>query len=119
MNAVHELQAIGYAVTVKDDKVRFSWKGQGQPDPKVVRPLLEDVRNHKPEAIRYLRGEQPFFSEVLNVEGICRDTPSGTKVEIDGLTYASSEVDRLRGLSPEKMRAVHLVKKTFDGEVIR
>jgi len=66
-----------------------------------------------------LERSRRFFSKVLNTEGIRRKTTLGTEVEIDGVVYAAREVDRLRRLSPEKVRAVHKVKKILGGEILR
>jgi hypothetical protein len=55
IEAVRTLAKIGYRFTVNGDTIEAKYHGQGKPDPDMVRPLLETVKAHKPEAIYFLK----------------------------------------------------------------
>jgi hypothetical protein len=57
MNVVKQLRLLGYRVTAKGADLALTYYGAGQPDPARVRPLLEELRQHKAEAITYLASE--------------------------------------------------------------
>jgi hypothetical protein len=59
IEAVRTLAKIGYRFTVNGDTIKAKYHGQGKPDPAQVRPLLETVKTHKPEAIYFLRSYCP------------------------------------------------------------
>jgi hypothetical protein len=52
--AVLKLSALGYRFEVAGEKVRWCFEGPGKPDPSQVRPLLDLVKEHKPEVLAYL-----------------------------------------------------------------
>ena len=55
MSAIEELRSTGYEVHLEGDDIAFRWTGPGQPDADRVRPLLDEVRQHKEEAVAQLR----------------------------------------------------------------
>jgi hypothetical protein len=55
MRAIDELQKLGYTLTIDRNEIVVKHIGQGHPDPATVKPLLDDLRAHKQEAIAYLR----------------------------------------------------------------
>ncbi|OGG46692.1 MAG: hypothetical protein A3F84_25155 [Candidatus Handelsmanbacteria bacterium RIFCSPLOWO2_12_FULL_64_10] len=57
MDALTKLRDMGYLVRAEGDQIRCSWQGSGKPDPSVVRPLLNQLRDRKAEALAELRGE--------------------------------------------------------------
>lgn len=57
MKYIEKLRAAGYKVRLKGDHVICTWCGKGQPDPQKVRPLLEELKANKEEALRYLQEE--------------------------------------------------------------
>ncbi len=53
--AVQKLSALGYRFqVVGGDALRYEWRGTDKPDPSQVRPLLAQVKEHKPEVLAYL-----------------------------------------------------------------
>lgn len=55
MSVLTYLESLGYQVELKGNDIRLSYQGAGKPDPEQVRPLLRELRDHKPEAIRELQ----------------------------------------------------------------
>ena len=57
MEVLTRLREVGYRIEVNDDKIRCHWRGEGKPDPETVCPLLEELREHKAEALEALQEE--------------------------------------------------------------
>jgi hypothetical protein len=55
MQAIDSLKNQGYNLSVDHDDLFIKYTGPGHPDPATVRPLLDDLRAHKQEAISFLR----------------------------------------------------------------
>ncbi len=56
MDAIGRLENIGYRFTLDGDQIHYTLApGHGQPDSVIVKPLLEELRTHKQEAITFLR----------------------------------------------------------------
>ena len=55
MSAVDELRSVGSEVQLEGDDISFRWARAGRPDASRVRPLLDDIRQHKGEALDQLR----------------------------------------------------------------
>ena len=56
MNTLSRLRAIGYQIQVEGEEIVCRWEGSGRPEAAQVRPLLEELRQHKAEAIEELTG---------------------------------------------------------------
>jgi hypothetical protein len=56
IEAVRKLAHIGYRFTVNGETIKARYEGQGDPDPDTVRPLLNTVKEHKPEVMVFLKG---------------------------------------------------------------
>ena len=54
MKAILELQAAGFAFTVKDQKVSYRWTRLAPPDPEKVAPLLAELKAKKKLVREYL-----------------------------------------------------------------
>jgi hypothetical protein len=54
MQAVSDLVVQGYTLSVNHDDLVIKYTGQGRPDPATVRPLLDELRTHKQDAINFL-----------------------------------------------------------------
>ena len=54
MRALTELERLGYTFTLDNNAVRYRLTGP-HPDPEMVRPLLDVLKAHKPEAIAFLK----------------------------------------------------------------
>ena len=48
------LAKIGYRFTVNGGTIKAKYHGPGKPNPDTVRPLLETVKAHKPDVLKYL-----------------------------------------------------------------
>ena len=59
IEAVRKLAHMGYRFIVNGDTIKAKYHGTGKPDPATVRPLLETVKAHKPEAIYFLKSYCP------------------------------------------------------------
>jgi len=55
MQAISELRNQGYTISLDHDDLVIKYTGAGHPDPATVKPLLEELRAHKAEALDYLR----------------------------------------------------------------
>jgi len=53
---MNQLQDIGYALTLQDENIRFSYTREGEP-PEQAASLLSEVRLHKQEIIGFLKKE--------------------------------------------------------------
>lgn len=55
-NLIQRLTDVGYTVSLyAGDHVQCKWTGQGQPDPAIVKPLLDELKANKTQAIEYLK----------------------------------------------------------------
>lgn len=54
IEAAHKLAHLGYRFTVNGETIKAKYHGPGEPDPDMVRPLLETVKAHKPDVLAYL-----------------------------------------------------------------
>ena len=59
IEAVRKLAHLGYRFQVNGETIKAKYHGPGEPDPGTVRPLLATVREHKPEAIYFLKSYCP------------------------------------------------------------
>ena len=57
MDVVARLREAGYWVRVEGDRIKCSWQGQGKPDPDTVKPLIDELRQHRAEVLETLREE--------------------------------------------------------------
>ncbi len=68
MQAISGLSRQGYTISVDQDDLVIRHTGQGHPDPATVRPLLEELRQHKQEALEYLQQQTStsLYQKVCN-----------------------------------------------------
>ena len=64
MNTVSRLQAAGYQVQLEGEEIVCRWLGPGKPDAAQVRPLLEELRQSKDEALQSLKNTQDLPAHV-------------------------------------------------------
>lgn len=145
MHLLRQLEKIGYQATLDGDNVRLTWRGMGKPDPAIVRPLLEELKRRKEEAIRWLVSQQQepdYEAEAAKAAKLLRElgwcaiecrTLGGEvviwvrseKVAIparwrDAVRYTLAELEALRKPpkpSPEDLRKLHGAKRLFGGEI--
>jgi hypothetical protein len=130
MQALAKLREVGYSVTLDNDTLRLQWIGQGQPDAAIVRPLLNELRNHKAEALQYLQ-RQAFVQDVcrqLDDYGVARfhSEKLGAVVYIlrdwddrlltlpaDALVFSLQELQSMatQSYSTEELKALATVKR--------
>ena len=60
MQAIRELEASGYEVSVDGDEIVCRKRLGATPDPFKVRPLFQELKNRKPEALSYLKKQFVF-----------------------------------------------------------
>lgn len=63
MRVLTNLNAIGYDVVLEGDEIVCRWHGPGEPEAKSIRPLIEELRRRKTEAVEWLRCDQVLLSE--------------------------------------------------------
>jgi len=74
-DAVMELSRLGFRFRLDGEAVKVKFEGADKPDPKHVAPLLDLVRNHKPEVQMFLRAYCPRCGGVCfcpDLEGVSR-----------------------------------------------
>ncbi|MFH1628481.1 MAG: hypothetical protein ABIE47_07125 [Pseudomonadota bacterium] len=70
MKAVIELEREGYSISLDGDKIRMERKAGFFPDAGAVKILLQEIKERKPEAVRYL--EQRRMSVWCPYKGLPR-----------------------------------------------
>lgn len=58
MKTLSRLQNAGYQVQLDGEEIVCRWLGPGKPDAAQIRPLLEELRQNKEEALRSLKQAQ-------------------------------------------------------------
>jgi hypothetical protein len=59
IEALRKLSRLGYRFELAGDRLRYHYHGPGKPDPDMVKPLLEAVKEHKPDVMAYLSKPAP------------------------------------------------------------
>jgi len=57
MLVLQQLEGMGYKITLEGTNLRLTWHGEGNPDPATVRPLLEELKRRKEEAVRWMASQ--------------------------------------------------------------
>ena len=73
LDAVYHLRNMGYSLTVHDEKLRYAYRGGGNPQPEEIKPLLGIVKTHRGEILN-----DPFFLIEATIEDINRGWHPGT-----------------------------------------
>ena len=78
MEAIRGLEGEGYSISLIGNDIRCQKKERANPDPVKVQQLLQEIRNRKVEAVRYLKGHPLDYDEDIraviaefNSRGIC------------------------------------------------
>jgi hypothetical protein len=82
IEAVRKLAHMGYRFTVNGETIKAKYEGLGKPDPDMVRPLLETVKAHKPEAIYFLKSYCPRCGGCCFIGNLCMACDWPALVEI-------------------------------------
>lgn len=88
MNVLTDLKSLGYEVTLRGDNVKLSWKGQGDPDPILIKPYLDELKAHKAEVIEVLKasnrnGEPGFDYKALTLMTLSEFEKAGMVLKIN------------------------------------
>jgi hypothetical protein len=65
IEAVRKLAHMGYRFTISAKTIKASYEGQGEPDPRKVRPLLEALKAHKDKVRFFLQCHCPRCGGVV------------------------------------------------------
>jgi hypothetical protein len=65
IDAVMSLANMGYRFTVNGGTIKAKYQGPGKPDPEKVRPLMEVMKEHKPQVLSYLVQTQEASDRIL------------------------------------------------------
>ena len=60
IDAVLELETLGYRFTLNGDSIKFTHQGI-RPDPAIVRPLLRTIKENRVDALEWLREDAEAF----------------------------------------------------------
>ncbi|MGD0620907.1 MAG: hypothetical protein ABSA82_00325 [Thermacetogeniaceae bacterium] len=107
MNAVLELERAGYSLTIDGDQIRYALAPGREVDAATVKPMLEELRAHKQDALVYLRQRPPADADKLT---------TGTPDECIALGAACREQIRQKGYC--LVRSANLGGAVLGGEVI-
>jgi len=134
MKLLNELEALGYSFWLEDDLIKFKHTGPGEPDAKIVKPLFDELKKCKKEAVKHLKGRQASrITALLKEKGLikiysrvlgehvyfARDKKAAAKVK-DAVVYTLPELRQLvlSNTDAEQLRRVHKAKKLFGGELV-
>lgn len=126
MKIIRELEAIGYKVFTKNNKLFYEYKGKGEPNAETAIPLLKKLKGHKVEAISYLKFAQSnvavkIHSNLLNEDiWFISDEKMRELLDDDLVVYLPGEIKHLSTIkeSPEHVKKIHDCKKIFPGSQI-
>ena len=133
-----QLEASGYEITLRGEKLHFRYVGTGEP-PEEAGRLLEDLSQSKAEVINYLRSlhapQAKLQRPVLIESDILKDTfhlaweeeqvkeieQAGSDCYLPGeiRTLLSNSAGMDEGALRDYLNKVHSVKKAFPGAVIK
>ncbi len=92
MKAIEELEKNGYLLTATDKAINYEHIGKN-PDPDQIRPLLEQIKAAKSEAISYLQ-QRPFTRKSKK----CVIFPARTDLAFPAGTWQRMEDGRIEAL---------------------
>jgi len=64
IEAARKLAHLGYRFRLAGQAIKATYHGPGKPDPHTVRPLIETMREHKQEALYFLKSYCPWCGGV-------------------------------------------------------
>jgi hypothetical protein len=92
MDALAELDSLGYVLSVDGEKIRYAYQGGGNPNPAQIIPLFEAIKAHKAGVVEHLKkhtGFERMFKQALE--------------EINS-KYISGAIPYMRGTHPHLWR---------------
>ena len=70
VEAIKKLSYLGWRYNISGNTLKFGYRGQGEPDLDLVRPLLDLVREHKKDVLHFLKCDCPNCGGVRNFWGM-------------------------------------------------
>jgi len=118
MTALDQIRAIGYRVTAEGENLKLTWQGRGKPPAEQVRPLLDELRQRKAEALAALTGpesnpapepeHQAFIHQAQALFPGSREIPRGEWTLEDKFQFCLAKCRRIAG-SPTTREGVDRV----------
>lgn len=134
MKAVHELERMGYDLTLEGEEIRARLRDRMEPpDPEKAQALFDEVKANRNEVVEYLKGRKRrrqeagesgwrtlrILSSVLGKEiQIAWREENPRVVYVDRKPYTETELGTLKGADPKVIRAAHEIKSIFKGKVL-
>jgi len=144
MKEIRKLENLGYKVTLESREILLKYLGDGEPEPEEVRPLLEEVKRRKDEAVNYLfyrdnpgaslEKEASVAEESINGRDVikkeskvfgdivfcAKDQHEAKKAPSGSAVYTLKELRCLLDMkdNPAGLRRIHETKKVFPGSKI-
>lgn len=136
IDAIEGLRREGYTVALDGDALRIIHDCGAVPDRSRVIPCLETLKKDKEEALKCLRVEKDSLgagkispasayridSDLLGCHfwfvETCEDAERLRREGIAETIYTREEIQHLKGVSKEALRAVHAVKEIIEDGVI-
>lgn len=126
MKAIEDLRRLGYSLMIIGENIRYQYIGNDDPPADdIIKPLLEDLKKRKSEALAYLRLEEEtrkalkqlkekgyvkIWSEKIDKEVyIIPDAKTRASLPIEAVAFTFSEIRELtaRRASPEELKAAY------------
>ena len=83
IDAILELETLGYSFTLEEDTIHSSHKGN-KPDPAIVRPLLRTIKENRNDALEWLREYAEAFRMDCLFNAADRAEAAAREAEIAG-----------------------------------
>ena len=79
---VMELSRIGFRFRLDGEEVKVRYEGEQKPDPEMVSPLLDLVRQHREDVRYFLKSYCPRCGGCCFIGGLCMGCDWGQLVEL-------------------------------------
>jgi hypothetical protein len=146
MELIKKLENLGYTVELEGDNISLTFNREGRPDQNTIKPLLQELKTRKPEALKYLQAKEQdkvidFQAEAAKVkaalsrQGItavksdtlgeviywAKDETEAAKAPLGAVVYILSELQELSRGDPTRnnLKQIHAAKKIFGGRVFK
>jgi hypothetical protein len=107
MNALAELERLGYECRLCGGDIGFTWRGGEKPPTDRVLGLIRSLKESKGEAVRYLRERAAQADEFYSL--ICES------VEIISSTYVAGGIEWVKVAAPEWWAEIQKLEDEIDG----
>ena len=137
LEPIKKLRELGYVINTANGRLFYEFKGADEPEPKIAHSLLSKLKESKQQIIEHLKKEvENITVEEFSKRGLAVRVENNVlgeevyfvsnekmreQVKDHGLvTYFPHELKHLikSNPTPNELRKIHLIKKTFDGSKI-